>query len=393
MTGIALPQGLGSQSTMTEQARELATVHAMMSMAQQFPRNEQLARSRMQDACGRYALAEKAFFRFPRSGEMVNGPSVHLARELARCWGNVEHGIKELARDDLMGRSEMLARAWDIEMNTVSFNTFIVPHKRDRSNPKTKEKWIEDLNVLRDIYENNANAGARRLREAIYAVLPIWFRQEAIELCMETLERGADQGSEEIKPMVQRKDDMISGFATEYKIVLRQLEQKIGTPEGRWTARDLATMGVIYKSLKAGETTVDLEFHRDQPYADEIGPAAPVQQPVPVEQPVQQPVQVPEQPQTPIVPAALLSQIVTQLHALDVRDRVDAMTTVQLLVGREQPPGLLDDLTHAEAVAVNNRLADILKDEHPGHALDAVLDAIRNGDEVIATDPDAQAQT
>lgn len=359
---------------MTEQARELANVHAMMTMAQQFPRNEQLALSRMTDACGMIKLAEKAFYRYPRADGMVNGPSIHLARELARCWGNIEHGIKELDRDDVLGRSEMLARAWDIETNTVSSNAFIVPHKRD-----TKQ-GIKELVDMRDIYENNANAGARRLREAIFAVLPVWFRQGAIELCLETLEHGDDKDKMAV-PMVDRKARYIREFVDNFRVTLAMLEEKLGVPEGRWTAAHLATLSVVYKSLKAGETTVDMEFEREQVHAKDITPP-----PAPPIEPE------PEQPQTPIVPAALLSQIATQLTALQIADRGEAMTTLGLLAGREHTPERLHDLTHAEAVAVNNRLADILNDEHPGHALDAVLDAIRNGDEIIATDPVAQDQ-
>ena len=49
----------------------------------------------------------------------------------ARCFGNLDYGIKELERSDALGRSEMLAFAWDIENNVRAELSFIVPHKRD----------------------------------------------------------------------------------------------------------------------------------------------------------------------------------------------------------------------------------------------------------------------
>ena len=76
-----------SQATSIEQSRAIAQVQAMMIAAKQYPRDEGRARARMQDACGLMSLAERAFYRYPRGGEQVEGPSIHLARELARCWG------------------------------------------------------------------------------------------------------------------------------------------------------------------------------------------------------------------------------------------------------------------------------------------------------------------
>jgi hypothetical protein len=63
------------------------------------------------------ALANRAFYSVPNRG---NGPSVHLARELARIWGNLDYGVKELRRDDAAGESEVLAFAWDQQTNVRS---------------------------------------------------------------------------------------------------------------------------------------------------------------------------------------------------------------------------------------------------------------------------------
>jgi hypothetical protein len=250
------------QGTKVEQARALAEVYAMLANARESPRSEQLATTRMNDACGRLVLAEKAFYRFPRDGQQVTGATVQLARELARCWGNINFGIKELLRDDGRAQSEMLAEAWDIETSTRSYNVFIVPHKRDtKTGPK-------DLVNMRDIYENNANAGARRLRECLFAVLPVWFIEEATNLCTEVLENGADKGKQG-PPLVERKRRLIEAF-TEWRVTLAQLERKIDRPEGRWTAGDVAGLRVIWKSLRAGETQPDMEFPREQTHASDV---------------------------------------------------------------------------------------------------------------------------
>src|SRR4051812_6638163 len=111
-------RGGGGQSTSVEQSRAIAEVQAAIVVAQQCPRNVNEATRQMQDAVGRKALADRAFYSFPRGRETVTGPSVYLARELARCWGNIQYGLKELSRDDNIGESEMLVYAWDVQTNT-----------------------------------------------------------------------------------------------------------------------------------------------------------------------------------------------------------------------------------------------------------------------------------
>ena len=76
-----------TQATAIEQARAVAEVQAAVTVAQAIPRDVQRAVAEMRDACGRLALAQRAFYSVPNRG---NGPTVHLARELARIWGNID---------------------------------------------------------------------------------------------------------------------------------------------------------------------------------------------------------------------------------------------------------------------------------------------------------------
>jgi hypothetical protein len=245
------------QATAVEQARAVAEVQAAIVVAQQCPRDTQAARRQMVDSCAQMGLAERAFYRFPRAGQTVSGPSVHLARELARCWGNITYGIAELRRDDEHGQSEMQAFAWDVQTNTRSTHTFIVPHKRD-----TKKGQVA-LVDLRDVYENNANNGARRVREAIFALLPPWFTEEAQTLCTKTIEEGGGV------PLPQRIAKAIDAFAG-IAVTDVQLETRVGKPASKWTAHDLAQLLVTFTSLQRGEVTRDEEFPPQRVTAAEI---------------------------------------------------------------------------------------------------------------------------
>jgi hypothetical protein len=246
MPPVAVPSRLG-QATAVEQSRAVAEVQAAIVVAQQCPRNVQAALAEMRESCKQKGLADRAFYRFPRSGSTVTGPSVYLARELARCWGNVQYGIAELRRDDEHGQSEMQAFAWDVQTNTRLASTFVVPHMRDKRNGP------ERLTDMRDIYENNANQGARRVREAILAILPPWFVEEAKELCSKTLRDGGG------KPLAQRVADARKVFEA-LGITVDQLEQKIGRPSEKWNEHDIAQLLITHASLQRGEVTVAEEF-------------------------------------------------------------------------------------------------------------------------------------
>lgn len=267
-----------SQATAIEQSRAVAEVQASVFVAQQNPRNKSFAIAEMQEACGMKTVAERAFFKFPRAGQTVSGASIHLARELARCWGNIHFGVVELRRDDVKGESEMQAFAWDLETNARTATTFIVPHKRDT------KKGVVQLEDMRDIYENNANNGARRLREAIFTVLPGWFVEDAQQICRETLDN--DGGSK--VPLSKRIADCIAGF-DRLGVTRAQIEAKLERPSSEWTERDIAELGVSFRSIKAGELSRDDEFPPVRLNAAEIvaaqTPAAAETEPEPAPEP------------------------------------------------------------------------------------------------------------
>jgi hypothetical protein len=252
----AAPARIG-QGTAVEQSRAVAEVQAAIVVAQQVPRDINGAIFEMRQSCQQMFLAERAFFRYSRGSGNITGASVHLARELARCWGNIQYGLVEMRRDDEFGQSEMQAFAWDVEKNSRNSSTFIVPHKRDQ---KGGPKQLTDM---RDIYENNANNGARRVREAIFAILPPWFVEEAKQICTKTLSDGGG------KPLPQRIADAIRAFEG-IGVTQDRIETKFSRPSGKWTEHDVAQLLVAFQSIQRGEVTADEEFPLPRVTVDEI---------------------------------------------------------------------------------------------------------------------------
>ncbi len=238
-----------SQATLVEQQRAIAEVQAAVVVAQQCPRDLARAEAEMREACGRTALAERAFFRVTNRGQ---GPSVHLARELARVWGNVQYGVKETRRDDAAGVSEVLAFAWDVQTNTRSDRSFVVPHQRMKDGKRVP------LIDLTDVYLNNQNIGARAVRECIFTVLPTYFVEMAESLCRDTLRDGDG------KPLAERVNEMVAWAGANFGVKVGQLEERLGKRRGQWDAGDVAQMRVTFLSIQRGETTVDEEFQSSQ---------------------------------------------------------------------------------------------------------------------------------
>lgn len=346
IAGVApAPSHIG-QATAIEQSRAVAEVHAAVVVAQQRPRNIQAALAEMEQGCRQRELADRAFYAFPRAGQNVSGPSIHLARELARCFGNLQYGIAELRRDDEAAFSEMQAWAWDLQTNTRTSTTFVAPHKRDT------KKGVVVLTDMRDIYESNSNLGARRVREMIFAVLPPWFVERAKNLCHKTLTDGGG------KPLPQRVADAVKMFEA-MGITVDQIEQRIGRPSERWNEHDVAQLGVTYRSLQRNEISRDEAFPEVRLTAADIVGSA--------ETPPAQPA-----PAAPDRPAPIQDGQRKRLHALVNQLGYDRDTKIAIASEiADRSIGSTNDLTQREAalvIAELERLAAVRTDDQDDDA-------------------------
>jgi hypothetical protein len=239
--GGGRPAAPVSQATAIEQQRAIAEVQAAVVVAQSCPRNMADAEREMEYVCGRMTMAERAFYQVTNRG---TGPSVHLMRELARIWGNVDYGVKELHRNDDAGESEVQSFAWDIQKNTRSSRTFIVPHQRMVKIDGVQQR--KDLVDLTDIYLNNQNVGARAVRECIDTILPRWFVEKAQDICHNTLKNG------EGKPLQERIAALVNRFA-DIGVTEKQLEIRVEKKRGQWTPEDVAQLTIAGQSISRGE--------------------------------------------------------------------------------------------------------------------------------------------
>jgi hypothetical protein len=233
----SLSEHVNAGTVEIESSRAVAEAQGKLVIAKRFPRNEARAYSKIIDSCKRVGLAEEATYSFPRGGQTVSGPSIRLAEELARVWGNIDYGIRELSRRD--GLSEMEAYAWDLETNTSSSQKFSVRHIRD-----TKGGGIE-LKDERDIYELTANQGARRLRARILSILPPDIVEAALSECRRTLAGGNDE------PIADRARKMIKAFG-KFGVTAAMIEARLAHSLDTILPDEIADLQGIFNSLKSG---------------------------------------------------------------------------------------------------------------------------------------------
>ncbi len=261
----ALAQG----AVAIEQERAIAEAQGRLIIAQKFPRDQYKAFELMKAACQRKGFAKSAFYSYPRGSQKVSGPTIRLAEELARCWGNVDYGLRELSNRE--GVSEMEAYAWDMERNTVTKQQFTVRHIRDR---REDSGGARELTDQRDIYEITANMGARRMRARILAILPDDFVDAAITTCRQTL------AAEESKiPMPQRIRNTVGVF-NDLGVSVAMLEQYLGHALDATTPDELLDLRGVHEAIVGKQYSVGDYFGAAKlqaPAGEPAKPAAPAE--------------------------------------------------------------------------------------------------------------------
>lgn len=227
-----------NQLVSPDQARAVAEVQGAIVVAQRCPRNEQKAYTEVLNACKRPSLAQSAMYSFPRGGQQITGPSIRLAEVIARHWGNIQYGIREIESSGSGTKYE--AFCWDVQNNVRASRIFSKQHGR-----WTKKKGFQAVTDPRDQYEVVASDAVRRLRACILEIIPGDIVEEAVAACNQTLAGKSDV------PIKDRIRKMVASFSQEgvdEDMLKKFLGHKIETTD----ETELVSLIKIYRSLKDG---------------------------------------------------------------------------------------------------------------------------------------------
>lgn len=234
--GNEVAESAGGAIAAVGEAREIAEVKAAMAVAQMYPRDQRKAMDRILNACARPTLAEKAQYAFARGGQEITGPSIRLAETIAQGWGHLQYGMRELS--NVGGASEVEAYCWDLESNVRKSIQFTVSHVRNT------KKGSYALTDSRDIYENVANNGARRVRACILAIVPGDVVEAAEQACEQTLRAKVDISPERIAKLLEA----FAAFGVDKEAIEKKIQRRMDSI----LPAQVVSLGRIYNSLRDG---------------------------------------------------------------------------------------------------------------------------------------------
>jgi len=223
-----------------EQSRAVAEVQAALVIAASRPRDELSARDSINKACQRINLAKGAVYTYNRGGTDVTGPTIRLAEALARSWGNLTYGFREIGRSN--GTSEVEAWAWDLQTNTKAVRQFTVKHWRD-----TRSGGYA-LKEERDIYELMANMAQRRVRACILEIIPGDIVDDALEQCEKTTKAAVTKSG---KSVAEVAIDMVESFKA-LGVSRQDIEKRLGHRIDSIQPGEILGLSKVYNSIKEG---------------------------------------------------------------------------------------------------------------------------------------------
>lgn len=237
------PVDSGDPRIIQIQSSDRADVDTQVATAKQYPRDvTRCVNNAVTMASMDVDTAQMMGYALPRGGKPITGPSVHLAKLIVSCWGNIRAGAKVV---DITDKHVVaMGVCWDME-NNVSMQYEV----RRSIRTKTGGRFSDDMIT---VVGNAANAIA--LRNAVFAVIPKNIVDKVYRAAQQTITGDL---TDETK-LIKRRSACLTHFHDEYGIT----EDEVLKLAGKHTvnqikADEIALLLGIASSLRDGDTTID----------------------------------------------------------------------------------------------------------------------------------------
>jgi hypothetical protein len=250
------PGAIVELHTSREAQAAQAEIEAFTVRASRHRRNPDQIFQELMRVCSRPTFAENVAYAYPRGGDkrcrhewhgtrcahceatLVTGPSVYLAREALRIWGNAWCEMRVLEDDE---QSRL------IEVRVLDFETSYLKSSQDRFKKLVYRKiggWIPaDERELRELTNRRA---AFCERNAALQLLPRDLIEDALYQAERVLVSAAQKD-----PEGERKK-IIMGF-DQLNVSVSMLEEMLGHKVGECSPAELAKLRSIWKSIEDGQ--------------------------------------------------------------------------------------------------------------------------------------------
>lgn len=248
--------------TTVEESASIAEIQAKMILARNFPRDVEICMKNILFECKSKELAEKAVYEFPRGDSVVRGPSIRLVECVARYWGNIVSGVKEISQSADGRKATVKSFCWDLESNFSDEKIFEVEYSRTVK--KNGVPVTYPITDPRDKYEMLANMGARRKRACMQAIIPQYIIDEAVEACQATLEaaikkENAEKSIEEIRSNMLEAFKGIAEWITE-----ADFETVCGKPFDKLGTADIVKLRNLFNAIRDGFVKAESAFKKEE---------------------------------------------------------------------------------------------------------------------------------
>ncbi len=247
--------GETASAAIAEKAR--AGIEARFIMARRFPRDLAVVRERLLAACARPGFAEVAIYHKP-VGDGIEGPSIRMAEEAARCMGNIDTSAVTVYDDQYKRIIEVSAT--DLEVNLTYPQTITVEKtverrkirggqvvRYQRVNSYGDTVFIVDA-TDDEILNKTAALVSKSLRTVLLRLLPGDILEEAMEKAR-AVRREIDA-----KDLVGARDRMTAAF-DRLGVRVDQIAAFLGHAVSSVTAEELERLRGLYNAIRDGETT------------------------------------------------------------------------------------------------------------------------------------------
>lgn len=198
-------------------------------------------------------------YSLPRGGKSISGPSVHLAKILAQCWGNMRIDAKVTGIDERHVTSESVC--FDLE-NNLAIKTQV-----KRSIMGSRGRYNDDMITVTG---NAANSIA--LRNAVLSVVPKAIIDKVYNAAKATITGDLSDKTK----LIGKRKQVFDGLKDTYGLTEKEVLSAIGKAAiDHVTPDDILVLIGIGQAIKDGDTTVDQAFKKDiKPTSDAVKKAA-----------------------------------------------------------------------------------------------------------------------
>lgn len=251
------------------EATTRAELDVAIVTANRFPRNIAKAKAAMlATATLDEDTAAACFYRLPRGGKAIEGPSVRLAEIVATNYKNIRVVSRTIHVQAKGDHPHVIAQAvaHDLE-NNVQF----AAESRRRIVGKKAKGYVPDDD---DIQLAASNAQSLAYRNAVFKVVPLALVKPVLDAAMKVA-RG------EAKPMADRVAAALKAYAA-MGVTKEQVLVKFGyTSEAQITPDDLDTLSGLRTALREGDAELHNEFPPIAGASTAAKPAADGKKPTP----------------------------------------------------------------------------------------------------------------